>query len=1242
LQNPNFEIAYSSGGVWTFVNGGGGTATDSNISPVPQAGLYSVKISTTASAETYLSQTVVLDAGTYNVSGYIFVDSSFNGDNPDAFISFVPSSEVYGSKEGYTEVRGEWRLVSSYFVVESDDTNVVIRLGNYGIGNVTYDSIQITSGFSTTSGNLVENYSFENSIMNGWESLPSGVARVQNTYDSGAFSNILGTYGIRMIGDESITRSLSSTGLEYSTFESTEGNLVVGGWAKSSSAPITTQPYDVYSRCFRIKVTITYASGLPETEVVSYIDFDTSIDGWQYNFISIPYNYEVVNLSLSLEYQGMGMVYFDGIQAYNTSSITHYYYEEQGRVIKIIKPSEQTLFEYEDISNNDKYSRIPTTITSNGISTEVVSETDLIESIIYNNVYYTYIPNSYGQLTSINVTDGSTNYFTTSTAYLSTAFYQYISSNTDEFGNTTNYYYEIYNGLLKAIENAKYQDIKYNYDDIGNLIEVIATPDYTEEQLPIIDGKVAYLYDSYNRLYKICIDYNSPEIPTFYYEITYDSQNRIEHIKVNTANLMTYTYVDDSYYSANISTETYANLDSIQYLYDEYDQVTDVQFKLSGESAYTTRYRYAYDQNGFINVYTEVDSSNNVIDREFYVYDSSGRISQIQDIDGNIIQYQYDSLGNVASLKFIIDDIENETIFEFDSESKISETSYETLASNFIQKQYDYTDIIALDRLHNISLLVGTTEMYNKSFIYDNYTTRVGSIEYNISGVNSEDFGFSYLYDELGNIIQAAYYLNSQLVELVKYEFDSLNQLIIEDIYYTDSNIRDYTFTYAYDHHGNRIQKSEFDYERDGLDPENYILNYSYESVWDDRVDYYDIYFDDTVYSQNIVSYDAQGNPIEITNFKYTNLNDIEMVYDHIELDWIARTLMSITIYDEYNTIHAVINYTYNANGYRTSKTITEGLNYKQNTYDLLGSNVIHEEIYTVINLVQATQNIYYTYDFDGTLISFNLDSVDYFYINNIQGDIVAIVNQDGNVVVKYDYDSYGNIIQKNIDSGLENVYKTNAYTYRGYRYDLETGLYYLQSRYYNPQNGRFISSDGLLGQQGDILSTNMYAYCENNPVMNIDPSGFLLRTINEYMLDGSGQGNTVIPTALEYFLSFGTNPYYILLGDDTYNDYVRDNFFTGVAILVCAVALITPVGKISAIGTTVGNIVSGASILYGAATFIHGATSVNPSWKSVTYQHINNPSVKVVFWIEYYLKDNGEIIICTVLTYKPSLLLQD
>jgi len=65
-----------------------------------------------------------------------------------------------------------------------------------------------------------------------------------------------------------------------------------------------------------------------------------------------------------------------------------------------------------------------------------------------------------------------------------------------------------------------------------------------------------------------------------------------------------------------------------------------------------------------------------------------------------------------------------------------------------------------------------------------------------------------------------------------------------------------------------------------------------------------------------------------------------------------------------------------------------------------------------------------------------------------------------------------------------------NPYRYRGYRYDNETGLYYLQSRYYNPEWGRFINADVLFGQYGELLSHNLYAYCRNNPVMLIDPSG--------------------------------------------------------------------------------------------------------------------------------------------------------
>jgi RHS repeat-associated protein len=97
---------------------------------------------------------------------------------------------------------------------------------------------------------------------------------------------------------------------------------------------------------------------------------------------------------------------------------------------------------------------------------------------------------------------------------------------------------------------------------------------------------------------------------------------------------------------------------------------------------------------------------------------------------------------------------------------------------------------------------------------------------------------------------------------------------------------------------------------------------------------------------------------------------------------------------------------------------------------------------------------------------------------------------------VKYRYDAYGNILGL-IDNSIGDIISTmNPYTYRGYRYDSEIGYYYLNSRYYNPETGRFINADGMLGEMGDIPSTNMYAYCANNPVMNSDSLGQFWETI--------------------------------------------------------------------------------------------------------------------------------------------------
>ena len=118
------------------------------------------------------------------------------------------------------------------------------------------------------------------------------------------------------------------------------------------------------------------------------------------------------------------------------------------------------------------------------------------------------------------------------------------------------------------------------------------------------------------------------------------------------------------------------------------------------------------------------------------------------------------------------------------------------------------------------------------------------------------------------------------------------------------------------------------------------------------------------------------------------------------------------------------------------------------------------------------------------------LNGVEYYYIKNAQGDIIGLFDKTGAQVVSYTYDTWGKLISTT-GTLAATVGAKNPYCYRGYRYDTETGLYYLQSRYYNADWGRFINADAIIGQTGDLLGANVFAYCQNNYVNAYDPSGF-------------------------------------------------------------------------------------------------------------------------------------------------------
>ena len=112
-----------------------------------------------------------------------------------------------------------------------------------------------------------------------------------------------------------------------------------------------------------------------------------------------------------------------------------------------------------------------------------------------------------------------------------------------------------------------------------------------------------------------------------------------------------------------------------------------------------------------------------------------------------------------------------------------------------------------------------------------------------------------------------------------------------------------------------------------------------------------------------------------------------------------------------------------------------------------------------------------------------------YYYVYNLQGDVVGLVDKTGTTMVTYKYDVWGKP-ESTTGPMATTLGVANPFRYRGYYYDTESGFYYLQSRYYDPEVGRFLNADGILGANQDILSYNLYAYCSNNPVNLSDPTG--------------------------------------------------------------------------------------------------------------------------------------------------------
>ena len=398
-------------------------------------------------------------------------------------------------------------------------------------------------------------------------------------------------------------------------------------------------------------------------------------------------------------------------------------------------------------------------------------------------------------------------------------------------------------------------------------------------------------------------------------------------------------------------------------------------------------------------------------------------------------QVAYDNVyGNLSEFTEKVGENRQEfgTKFGYDDENRPTSLTYSIGATTIGQST---TTIDKLNRTTFSAVKLGSKTFTSEyHFAAGGYGT--GSVTNLVSSITQPGCNCGYGYDDNGNIASAT--LNGKWTG---YTYDALGQLIqVNDHSDTRSGENGTTWKYTYDLGGNILKKERFAYA-DTTNPLE-TVTYTYgDANWRDKL---------TAVNGNAIRYDAIGNPLNDGTWTYTWQN--------------GRQLQKM------QKSGVTAEFVYNADGLRVQKTV----NGVATKYTLHGKNVVH--------MTSGTDELHFFYDAQNRPAVVVYNGVPYAYVKSLQGDIVAILDENGNTVVSYGYDAWGAPLWCTGELA-ETLGKVQPFRYRGYVFDEEMGLYYLRSRYYNPRWGRFVNADS-------ILTRNAYAYCLNSPLAFKDKNG--------------------------------------------------------------------------------------------------------------------------------------------------------
>ena len=640
----------------------------------------------------------------------------------------------------------------------------------------------------------------------------------------------------------------------------------------------------------------------------------------------------------------------------------------------------------------------------------------------------------------------------------------YLLSQTDENGNTVSYAYDLDSGLLEALTDANENTTEYSYNALRELqsvqLDVTGLRNATgmSAQYTYAQGRMTGL------------TYGG-----FQYGFTYDLWGNVTQVTMNSASLVSYDY-GTAAHKGQVQTMTYGNGQQVFYSYNALGQVESV-----GYTGQLNRFQYTYDAEGALSqVYDAILEETTVYTENGYtVYNAA-----------NAVVYSHVS-GD--------DDTSTEVVGIYTVQSTVGEDSVSStirrngVSSGTVSAQTSYDALQRVDS--NIYSVTG-----NEIAQYYSYATdasgNTGSLPESYTVTYTENdilyaLNYQYQYDGNGNITSAA----ETLYKFVPYEetqsaapeaspFTLPGDEAISPEAGTWQIVSSYTSTYGYDEAGQLVYAADTKTNR----AYGYIYdasgNMCRQAVYDissgEEVDIgWTAYTYDshgalassqktgtgTAPINTVYQTDSMGNPISKTVGTTTS------TYTWGE----GRMLTGITTGSKSTT------YTYNADGLRTSKTVTNGTSTSTTEY-IWGSNGL-------AGVSQGLRKLLLLYDAEGSPIGFLMNGSPYTYVKNIQGDIIKILDMQGNAVVSYTYDPWG------VPTAFGNatIAAINPCTYRGYDYDEDTGYFYLQSRYYDPKNCRFISVDDfpVLKHSDNLISGNLFCYCVNCAVNYIDHNGY-------------------------------------------------------------------------------------------------------------------------------------------------------